>query len=104
MGFFSFLSTQNEDAQIKEYLAKGAVVLDVRTDEEWNDAHLEGSKHIVLTTIPTKVEEIKSWKKPVIAVCKSGGRSEQATNFLAAQGVDIINGGPWNNVARIKNS
>ncbi|NJN50074.1 MAG: rhodanese-like domain-containing protein, partial [Polaribacter sp.] len=51
-----------------------------------------------------KVAEIKSWKNQMIAVCKSGGRSEQATNFLAAQGVDAINGGPWNNVARIKNS
>ena len=44
------------------------------------------------------VEEIKSWKKPVIAVCKSGGRSGQVTQFLSNHGIDVINGGPWQNV------
>ncbi len=84
--------------EIKEYLEKGAVVLDVRTIPEWNEGHSEGAKHIVLDTIPQNVEEIKSWNKPVIAVCRSGARSGQATDFLSAQGVDIINGGPWQNV------
>ncbi len=84
--------------EIQEYLNKGAVVLDVRTIEEWNEGHSEGAEHIVLTTIPEHVETIKSWNKPVIAVCRSGGRSGQATEFLQGQGIDIINGGPWQNV------
>ncbi len=84
--------------EIQEYLNKGAVVLDVRTIEEWNEGHSEGAEHIVLTTIPEHVETIKSWSKPVIAVCRSGGRSGQATEFLQGQGVDVINGGPWQNV------
>jgi rhodanese-related sulfurtransferase len=84
--------------EIKEYLAKGAIVLDVRTKEEWDEGHTEGAKHIVLTVIPSEIEKIKSWGKPIIAVCRSGGRSGQATQFLANQGIDIINGGPWGNV------
>ncbi|MCG1037522.1 rhodanese-like domain-containing protein [Polaribacter sargassicola] len=84
--------------EIKEYLEKGAVVLDVRTQEEWNEGHSEGAKHIVLQTIPDHVDEIKSWDKPVIAVCRSGARSGQATQFLTNNGVDVINGGPWGNV------
>ncbi|WP_299062651.1 rhodanese-like domain-containing protein [uncultured Polaribacter sp.] len=84
--------------EIKEYLAKGAVVLDVRTLEEWNEGHTEGAEHIVLTTIPLEIEKIKSWNKPVIAVCRSGARSGQATQFLTKNGVDVINGGPWQNV------
>ena len=84
--------------EIQEYLAKGAVVLDVRTLAEWNEGHSQGAKHIVLTTIPLNVDEIKSWNKPVIAVCKSGGRSGQATQFLQNHGIDVINGGPWQNV------
>ncbi|RBW55329.1 MULTISPECIES: rhodanese-like domain-containing protein [Tenacibaculum] len=84
--------------EIKEYLEKGAVVLDVRTLGEWNEGHSEGAKHIVLNTIPENVEIIKSWGKPVIAVCRSGGRSGQATDFLTNHGVDVINGGPWGNV------
>ena len=84
--------------EIKEYLAKGAIVLDVRTKEEWDEGHTEGAEHILLTVIPSEIEKIKSWGKPIIAVCRSGGRSGQATQFLANQGIDIINGGPWGNV------
>ena len=84
--------------EIKEYLAKGAIVLDVRTKEEWDEGHTEGAEHIVLTVIPLEIERIKSWGKPIIAVCRSGGRSGQAAQFLANQGIDIINGDPWGNV------
>ena len=96
-------SQKDSDKNIKEYLEKGAIVLDVRTQEEWNHAHLEGAKHVVLNTIPEKTEEIKSLQKPIIAVCKSGGRSEQATKYLSSQGLDVINGGPWQHVAQFVN-
>tara|TARA_R110000822_G_scaffold233945_3_gene365252 strand:- start:286 stop:564 length:279 start_codon:yes stop_codon:yes gene_type:complete len=86
--------------EIKEYLEKEAVILDVRTLEEWNEGHVEGAKHIVLTVIPSEIEQIKSWGKPVIAVCRSGARSGQAAQFLTQNGVDTINGGPWQNVAK----
>lgn len=86
------------DEKIKEYLAKGAVVLDVRTKEEWDEGHTEGAEHIVLNVIPSELEKIKSWDKPIIAVCRSGARSGQATNFLVNNGLDVINGGPWGDV------
>ena len=98
MGLFNLFKGKNMSQEIKEYLEKGAIVLDVRTKEEWDEGHTEGARHIVLTTIPSEVEQIKSWDKPVIAVCRSGGRSGQAAQFLQQSGVDIINGGPWQNV------
>lgn len=100
MGLFDMFKRKNMSTEIKDYLAKDAVVLDVRTLEEWNEGHVDGAKHIVLSLIPLEIEKIKAWKKPVIAVCKSGGRSGQATQFLAKNGIDVINGGPWQNVAR----
>lgn len=98
MGLFDIFKRKDMSAEIKEYLEKGAVVLDVRTVGEWQEGHSEGAKHIVLATIPARVDEIKAWNKPVIAVCKSGGRSGQAVQFLQKQGIDVINGGPWQNV------
>lgn len=83
---------------IQEYLGKGAIVLDVRTVEEWNQGHSDGAQLITLQTVPARIDEIKAWDKPVIAVCKSGGRSGQATQFLKGHGIDVINGGPWQNV------
>jgi len=84
--------------EIKDYLEKQAVILDVRTQEEWDEGHVATAKHIVLNLIPLELEQIKSWKKPVIAVCRSGARSGQATQFLANHGIDVINGGPWQDV------
>lgn len=98
MGLFNLFRKKNMANEIQEYLDKGAVVLDVRTLEEWNEGHSEGAKHIVLTVVPLNVEEVKSWDKPVITVCRSGGRSGQAMQFLQGQGIDVINGGPWQNV------
>ncbi|WP_196885537.1 rhodanese-like domain-containing protein [Aureivirga sp. CE67] len=98
MSFFNLFGNNNNGEEIKSYLEKGAVVIDVRTVGEFAEGHVPNSTNIVLDTIPQKVEEIKAINKPIIAVCKSGGRSGQATEFLAAHGLDIINGGPWQNV------
>ncbi|OIQ41398.1 MAG: sulfurtransferase [Bacteroidetes bacterium MedPE-SWsnd-G1] len=81
--------------EVQEYLENGAVVIDVRTIAEYEEGHVPGSKNIVLDTIPERVEEIKALGKTFIAVCRSGGRSGQATQFLSDEGLDVINGGPW---------
>ena len=98
MSLFDMFKRKDMSLDIKEYLENDAVILDVRTQEEWNEGHIEKAKHIVLNLIPLKIEEIKAWDKPVIAVCRSGGRSGQAAQFLKQNGVDVINGGPWQNV------
>ena len=94
-------SNKNATNKIEEYLKKGAIILDVRTLQEWNEGHINGSEHIVLNSIPDHIEHIKGFQKPVITVCKSGGRSQSATDFLSEHGIDVINGGPWQNVAKL---
>ena len=100
MGIFGMFNQKDAKNEIKDYLEKDAIVLDVRTQMEWDEGHIDSAQHIVLNLIPLKIDEIKSWKKPIVAVCKSGGRSGQATQFLKQNGVDVINGGPWQNVAQ----
>lgn len=89
--------------EVQEYLENGAVVLDVRTVAEYNEGHVPGSKNVVLDTIPSRVEEIKAMGSTFIAVCRSGARSGQATEFLSDEGLDVINGGPWQNVDQFVN-
>ncbi len=103
MSLFGMFSNKDVTKKIEEYLQKGAIVLDVRTLPEWNEGHIKGSKHLVLNSIPENIESIKGFKKPIIAVCKSGGRSQSATDFLSQHGLDVINGGPWQNVAKYIN-
>ena len=103
MSLFGMFSNKNATNKIEEYLKKGAIILDVRTLTEWNEGHIEGSNHLVLNSIPENIKSIKELKKPIIAVCKSGGRSQSATDFLSQHGLDVINGGPWQNVAKYIN-
>ena len=81
MSFFGLFGEGNTEASIEEYLNSGAVVIDVRTVQEFQSGHVNGSENIVLNSIPVKVSEIKALNKKVIAVCRSGARSGQATSF-----------------------
>ncbi len=100
MSFFGLFGGNRESALIGDYLKDGAVVIDVRTAEEYKSGHVAGSKNIVLNTIPTVAGDIKAMNKKVITVCRSGARSGQAASFLKQHGIDVINGGPWQNVAK----
>lgn len=99
MGMFNLLGGKTKTDSIEKYLQKGAVVVDVRTVAEFMEGHVSGSKNIPLNEIDSNIEEIKQLDKPIIAVCRSGARSGTATNILKDQGVNIINGGPWQTVA-----
>jgi rhodanese-related sulfurtransferase len=64
-------------------------VLDVREDVEWAHGHIEGAVHIPLSQLPARTAELPDG--PTLVVCKIGGRSAQATNYLAAQGHEVAN-------------
>jgi len=97
MGLFGFFGGGTDTSAIKDYLEKGAVVLDVRTPAEWAEGHVDGAKLITLNEIPQSVQKIKAWNKPVIVVCRSGGRAGTALSYLQQAGIDAINGGAWQN-------
>lgn len=66
-------------------------VLDVRTDSEWAQGHLEGAQHIPLDTLRAHVPD---WPRDqAIAVhCKSGFRAHLALRILKAHGfTDVRN-------------
>ncbi|MCE2790025.1 MAG: rhodanese-like domain-containing protein [Saprospiraceae bacterium] len=73
-------------------------VVDVRTPAEFMGGHVVGSVNIPLNEIPNRMEELRSLKSPVVLCCASGGRSAQATGFLAMKGLDCIDGGSWTTV------
>jgi len=100
MSFFGLFGGGNNGASIEEYLNDGAIVIDVRTVDEYAGGHVKGSKNIVLNSIASKVAEIKAFDKKIITVCRSGARSGQASSFLGQHGIDVVNGGPWQNVSK----
>ena len=78
-------------------------ILDCVTFHPFPLGSIEGSTNIPLGQVPNRIDEFKAMKKPLVLCCLSGGRSGQAVDFLAANGVEeIYNGGGWNMVAMRK--
>jgi phage shock protein E len=82
-------------ADLGHLLTAGAVVLDVRTKNEFDAGHIRGAKHIPLDKIQTQMNEIRRLNKPVITVCRSGSRSAVAKKILSNAGIEAYNGGSW---------
>ena len=79
----------------KQLVQDGAVILDVRTGEEFRAGHIRGSKNIPLNEIRANAEKIKKWNTKLITVCRSGSRSASAKNILESEGLEVFNGGAW---------
>lgn len=94
MGLFDFLFG-NKTKKITDFRQRGAIILDVRTQAEYDAGAIPGSKHIPLQQVNGKMAEIKSWDKPVITCCASGVRSGSAASMLSSNGVEAMNGGGW---------
>ena len=68
---------------------KRLVVVDVRTESEWNAGHIEDALHIHGGTLPDRVEEIPA-DRPVAVVCGSGYRASIASSFLRREGFEDV--------------
>lgn len=101
MGLLSLLGLGNKKEKINEFSEKGALVLDVRTPQEYKQGHVSASLNIPLDKIPSKMEELKRKNKPYIACCASGMRSGAAASQLRKNGIDCINGGSWQSVDKV---
>lgn len=79
------------EISVQELAALGttARIIDVREVHEWDDAHIEHAELIPLGTVPDRVAAFDG--TPTYVICRSGGRSGQACEFLAAQGRDVVN-------------
>ena len=76
--------------ELEAALAAGARLIDVREVDEYVDGHIPGARLVVLGTVPANVDAFRG-EGPAYVVCKAGGRSMQACQFLAAQGVEVVN-------------
>ncbi len=63
----------------------GAFVLDVRTQEEWNESHIPNTTLIPLDQLPSRLNEIPR-DRQVVVVCRSGNRSQQGRDVLLNAG------------------
>lgn len=70
---------------------ENAVVLDVRTDEEFKQGHILNSKHIPVGLLSNRIGELEKHKSsPIVVICRSGNRSAAACSVLRKQGFNPI--------------
>lgn len=68
----------------------GVAVLDVRNPDEYEAAHVPGVILIPLGDLVERVDEVPT-EGTLPIICRSGGRSHQAAEWLRGQGVDAVN-------------
>ena len=94
---------QIKSIEIKKFVENNpeTVLLDVRTDDEWNTFGKPDTKNIGIKSFfitisqdPSFVEKVKkkiNKKNRVLIICAMGGRSIIAANLLANEGYDALN-------------
>jgi Rhodanese-related sulfurtransferase len=68
-----------------------ATLLDVRNPSEWSEGHVPGARHIPLTQLAARMDELRG-AGPLLVHCQGGSRSAVAASLLQANGfTDVAN-------------
>lgn len=87
MGFFDFLKQSDINQGVMDCKADlGAVLLDVRTLQEYSEGHIPGSVNVPLQSIDEIISVVENKETPLFVYCRSGARSRQATAILQQMG------------------
>lgn len=79
---------------VKEKIAAGARIIDVRTEDEFADEAYPGAVNIPVGALPNRMKELEPKDKPIVVYCASGARSAMAAQMLKASGwTDVVNAG-----------
>ncbi len=92
---FSFFKSATPAITVNEALsrlneASPPVFLDVREPDEYSAGHIPGSVLMPLGTVEARMGELER-ERPIVVVCRSGGRSDRATQVLRQAGLDAVN-------------
>lgn len=75
----------NEARAILAADTAGAVVVDVRRDDEWITGHIAGARHIPIDDLADRIDEVPRDKR-LLFICAMGVRSGLACEVAASMG------------------
>jgi rhodanese-related sulfurtransferase len=79
-----------EPAEAAAQLAGDALVLDVRENDEWEAGRIAGALHVPMAELAARQDELPI-DRPIVVVCRSGGRSAAVTEALLRAGYEAKN-------------
>lgn len=85
-----------DGAGAQRLVERGAVLLDVRTPEEFVEGHVEGALNLPVDQIDAAIPTLPR-QRPVVVCCATGSRSQVAAMHLAAAGFDVHDLGAMEN-------
>ena len=75
----------------KLFTNETAVIVDVRTQAEWDAGHIPGAVHIPLSEVKGRLDEFKAFEgQEIVMQCRSGKRSAAAGKILLAAGYEDV--------------
>ncbi len=79
---------------VKEWIAGGALIVDVRTPQEFAAGNYKGSINIPLSDIEKNLNKFGDKERKIIVYCRTGNRSGHAKKILESNGfTNVLNGG-----------
>lgn len=93
MGFFDIFKRHDINEGLEKYRqTKDAILLDVRSEQEYSEGHIPNSRNIPLQELDAVSESIKDKSSPIFTYCYSGSRSSQAQGILKSLGyINVTN-------------
>lgn len=91
----------------RKLIAAGAVVVDVRTTDEFADEHLPAATNIPVQELGTRMTEVDKLvgsdkSRPIVVYCASGRRAGKAKAQLEAAGyTHVVNGGGFDDLREL---
>jgi len=73
-----------------ELASQSAFLLDVRELDEWQAGHSPLATHIPLAELPDHLADLPR-DRVIVCVCRSGGRSARAGQFLVENDFEAVN-------------
>lgn len=74
----------------RELVANGALLLDVRTSEEFRAHHLDGAVNIPVQELGARLHELGAKDRPIVVYCRSGARSASAAQLMKGAGYEVL--------------
>jgi phage shock protein E len=86
--FFGWQSSRSrsDPSALRQRVADGAVLVDVRSPGEFAAGHLDGARNIPVDQVAVRAREIGPPEQPVVVYCRSGARSAAAARTLKQLG------------------
>lgn len=83
-----------------ELVQQGAIILDVRSPEEYKQGHVKKSVNMPLNELSNHIAKLKK-DTVIITCCASGMRSASAKGIFKSNGFsNVYNGGGWNSLQK----